>query len=51
MARENKLGNSFLGLGLEDKEEKQLKKHLADTDKTGKQYLRKLVREHLKTLK
>jgi len=47
MARKNIKGTPFLNLGLDVKEEKKLKKHLADTDTKPKQLLRKLIREHL----
>lgn len=48
MARNNKLGNSFYALELEKAEEKAIKAYLKKTDKTGKQFLRSLVRDFLR---
>jgi hypothetical protein len=48
MARKNKKGTPFLGLGLTESEEQQLKKHLVKEDVHAKQFLRFLVREFFK---
>ena len=47
MARKNKLGTSFCGLGLEAYEEIVIKSWLTEKDKTAKQHLRTLLRKHL----
>lgn len=49
MARKNLLGNSYLGLGLDQEHERKVKKHIKDQGLTGKQFLRFLVREYFKT--
>lgn len=49
MARKNKMGTPFLGLGFEKEEVKAIKKHLKDSDISAKQYLRFLVRQDLKS--
>ena len=46
MARKNKKGTSYLGLGLEKNEEKDFKKILGD--KPAKQVFRELVRRIIK---
>ena len=48
MARKNILGNSFLGLDLEDDQEKEFKRIIKDKDMTGKQFVRFLIREYIK---
>lgn len=48
MARKNILGNSFLGLDLEDDQEKEFKRIINDKDMTGKQFIRFLIREYIK---
>ena len=51
MARPNKLGNSYLGLSLEQEEEKKIKKYLKNKDQTAKQFLRFLIRQYIKNEK
>jgi hypothetical protein len=47
MARKNKKGNSFGGLGLTKDEETKLKKYLKDNDNMSlKRFLRHKVRTH-----
>lgn len=48
MPRKNKKGTTYLGLGLEDKEEKHFKDYLKEKDKSGHQVLRLLIRKLLK---
>lgn len=47
MARINKNGTSFSSLGLEEKEEKALKKFLQEKKWSAKRYLRFLIRSDL----
>lgn len=47
MARKNKKGTSFSGLGLAENEEKTLRAHLKDKKWSAKRYLRFLVRTDL----
>jgi len=48
MARINKKGTSFSSLGLEQNEEKELKKYLASKQWSAKRYIRFLVRSDLR---
>ena len=48
MARKNKKGTSYCGLGLETEEEQNLIVLLKDDDKSAKTLLRFLVRKYLK---
>lgn len=48
MARKNKSGTPYLGLGFEPKEEKVIQKYLLSLDISAKQWLRFLVRKELK---
>jgi len=48
MARKNKKGSSFLALGLEKSEEKELKRILKSDGKSGKRLIIKLVRTYIK---
>lgn len=49
MARPNKFGNSFMALALDKQEERAVKQFLKDKgDISGKQYLRYLIRKHLR---
>ena len=43
-----KPGLTFMGLGLETKDEKKLKEVLASEDITGKQLMRRLVKAYIK---
>jgi hypothetical protein len=47
MARTNTKGTSFYHLGLNDKQEKALKKYLYDEDITARQYIRYLIKKDL----
>lgn len=49
MARTNKTGISFLGLGLTKGEDKVLKALIAEEDTDGKKLLRTLVRDWMKS--
>lgn len=51
MARTNKKGTSFSGLGLEKAEEKKLKAILIEEDKSGKQLMRTLLRKYIQDYK
>lgn len=48
MARKNKLGSSFMALGLPKAQDKLLIQWLIDKDVSGKKLLRYLVQAHLK---
>lgn len=48
MARTNKLGNSFMGMDMEPREDKALKTWLEKTGISGKNHVRNLIRKHLK---
>lgn len=47
MARENKLGNPFAGLGLDSKEETILQAYLVKQKLSAKSYVRFLIRKDL----
>jgi hypothetical protein len=49
--RHKKSKRSFMNLGLTAKEDAQLITVIKGEDSSGRQFLRKLVREHLETLK
>lgn len=48
MAQKNKKGTAYLGLGLEEDEEKKFKKLLKEIDKSAAQVFRTFVRKVLK---
>lgn len=48
MAKDNKKGTPYLGLGLEKTEEDRLRKYLKDKDISAKQLMRMLIRKLLK---
>jgi hypothetical protein len=48
MARPNKKGNSFMGLGLDEVNEKKFKELLEDKELSAKQYLRALIKREIK---
>ena len=51
MARHNVLGNSFLGIGLDEENESKLKVILKDKDMKGKEFLRYLVKKYIRESK